>query len=384
MMEFFRSLLSASLTTGSPMETEHALVMLLLLCGLLTYQGNFLRRWPALIIIIGILLAVLTPIHQIDLFWPLITALIIPPFLWQGAVNVTKSGPIETGWMLVIWLGTFSSTAASLILLSGLPLSNALLLSMLAVSLVWFIRELNIERSFLSTIGQISLILLLAEIDIAMTYFRTWLGSLFSGVSLGFVLGFLCILLYRQWYIKAWEIPYFFFWSYLSYGISLLLQVSPIASTLAAALIASAYGFNIGLWKSNKDIPSLTNTPVFLIVSSLVWLILGWQAEAIIIPTSLPGVPAALLILLAGVLITRKIHPRLEYDTWLRLLQKGLSVLLLLTGGILLWPRQAYLTTFSVELALIGSIFLIFLVRETVRPIFDFIGIHLDWPNVEG
>ena len=383
MMEFFRSLFSISLTTGSPMETEHGLVMLLLLCGLLTYQGNFLKRWPVLIITAGILLAVLTPVHQIDLFWPLISALIIPPFLWQGAVNVTKSGPIETGWMLVIWLGTFSITTASLTVLSELPLSNALLLSMLAVSLLWFIRELNIERSFLSTIGQITLVLLLAEIDIAMTSFPTWLGSLISGVSLGFLLGFLSILLYRRWYIKAWEIPYFFFWSYLSYGISLLLQVSPIASTLAAALIAAAYGYNTGLWQNDKEFPNLTSTPVFLIVSSGVWLLLGWQAEAIIIPGSLPGVPAALLILLAGVLITRKFYPRLEYDTWLRLLQKGINTLLLLTGGILLWPRQAYLTTFSVELALIGSVFLIFLIRETVRPIFDFIGIRLDWPHVE-
>ena len=205
MIEIINSFVSFAQNSGSLLETEHGLVMLLLLYGLLTTNSeNKLLRWVPGVIVAGILLSIFTPIHEIELFWPVITALVVPPYLWQAAVAVTKSGPRRRQWGILVWGATLILVVLSLRLFSGLPLSNALLIGFLAVTLVWYFRELNAERSYLSTLGLIALAALLVEIDVEVVSLQLWIGTLFSGVAIGFAVGFFGIYLYRRLKSKTW------------------------------------------------------------------------------------------------------------------------------------------------------------------------------------
>jgi hypothetical protein len=69
----------------------------------------------------------------------------------------------------------------------------------------------------------------------------------------------------------------------------------------------------------------------------------------------------------------------LKEDRWIRLLRKETGVLLLLLGGILFWPQQAFLTTISVEIALLAALFLIILLRVSIKTLFELIGVQFSW-----
>ena len=45
--------------------------------------GQEIEYPMAFVILGGILLSLVTPVHEINLFWPVITALVVPPFLWE-------------------------------------------------------------------------------------------------------------------------------------------------------------------------------------------------------------------------------------------------------------------------------------------------------------
>jgi hypothetical protein len=382
MIDLLKDLLSGGLFGGDLLETEHALVMLLLLYGLLTYRGPRLMKWVPAAIVAGILLSVFTPIHQITLFWPIITALVVPPFLWQSAVAVTRSGPLRRNLSLAVWVVTLLLVALSLRLLSGLPFSNALLIGILAVTLVWYYRELNVERSYLSTIGLITLVLLLVEIDIAVLSVRYWLGTLASGLAVGIAMGFLGLEIYRRLRRQQFKGGFFIVWGYLAYLIGLALGTSAIAVTLAAALVVAAYGFSIGLWNKPEDIPVPANTPAFFFLAAGIWMILGWQAHTTPQFSILPGVLAALAAIAAAILVVGRSTLAGDGESRLMgLVRKETGVLLLLLGSIILWPAEAFVTTISVEMALLIAAFLIVLLRFVLVPLFDLLGIELSWPT---
>ncbi|MBN2044229.1 MAG: hypothetical protein JW757_04340 [Anaerolineales bacterium] len=370
-------------STGTLLETEHGLVMLLLLYGLLTFRDQKVSRWVPLVIIGGILLSLLTPVHGINLFWPVITALIVPPFLWQAAVAVTKSGPLGRRWSLGIWLIMLILITLSLRIFSQLPVSNAMLLSILTVTLVWYFREFNVERSYLSTIGLITLVILLVEIDLVLVSLRLWLGTLISGAAVGIAIGFLGIAIFRRIKKIKSKNAFFFAWAYVAYLIGLAFETSAIATTLAAALVVSTYGFSIGLWYSQREIPVPSNFRFFFYLATLTWLVLGWQAHTKINVTSLTGIVPVLVVVTIGILVIQKLTPISTENRWGRLLRKEGGVFLLLFGAILFWPQQAFLTTISVEIALGTAILLIVLLRFTLKPLFDMIGIPLSWPDKE-
>ncbi len=372
------------LSSGTLLDTEHGLVMLLLLYGLLTFREAKVARWVPVVILGGILLSLFTPVHEINLFWPVITGLVVPPFLWQSAVAVTKSGPLRWQWGLALWVITLVLVAASLVLLGGLPVSTALLLGVLAVTLVWYFRELDVERSYLSTIGLITLVVLLVEIDLALVSLRLWLGTLLSGASIGFLIGFLGIFIFRRLKQYKWKNSFFFVWAYVAYMVGLVFDTSVMATTMAAALVVSTYGFSIGLWHGKKDVPVPSNFPVFFYLSAAVWLALGWQAHTVLYPVSLFGILPALLVITISILVIRKLSPISAENRWTRLLRKEIGVFLLLIGAVLFWPQQAFLTTISVEIALVTAVLLIILLRVAIGPIFDFLGIRLSWPDKEG
>jgi hypothetical protein len=322
---------------------------------------------------------VFTPLHEINLFWPVITGFIAPPFLWQAAVGVAKSGPVRRQWSLLIWVITLVLVTFSLSFFSKLPFSNALLMGVLAVTLVWYFRELNVERSYLSTIGLVALVVLLVEIDLAVLSLRSWLGTLASGTAVGIAVGFVGIYLFRRVKQRKWKNVFFFGWTYVAYLAAIAIDTSAIAATLATALVVSTYGYSIGLWRRSGDIPVPSNTPFFFYLAAGVWITLGWQAHAVLSLTSLSGIFPVLVIVAISVLVIRKIAPILKEDRWIRLLRKETGVLLLLLGGILFWPQQAFLTTISVEIALLAALFLIILLRVSIKTLFELIGVQFSW-----
>ncbi|NIW48377.1 MAG: hypothetical protein GWN30_27590 [Gammaproteobacteria bacterium] len=369
------------LTTGSLLETEHGLVMLLILYGLLTYRGEKLSRWVAPVIVVGVLLSVFTPVHEVTLFWPVITGLVVPPFLWQGAVAITKSGQLRSRLNLLVWFLTIFLVTFSLLQFSGLPLSNALLLGILAVTLVWYVRERNVDRTYLSTLGLIALVVLLVEVDLAVVSLRFWLRNLVSGAAIGFGLGFLGVYLYRK-FRKHLKKNYFFFaWAYLTYLVGILLGTSAIATTLAAALVVAIYGFSIGLWITPRSIPVPSKSPFFFYLASFIWIILGWQANTTVEISEFGGILAAMAVITAGILVARRMAPISSENSFFRLVRKEVRVFLLLLGSVLFWPDQAFLTTISVEIALAAAILLVILLRYSIQPVFDLMGVQLSWPS---
>jgi hypothetical protein len=73
--------------TGSPLELEHALIMLLLLVGLLSIRGNY-RRYVPWVIVGGVALSLFTTTHIIEPAWPILSALIVPPFAVAGGTTL--------------------------------------------------------------------------------------------------------------------------------------------------------------------------------------------------------------------------------------------------------------------------------------------------------
>jgi hypothetical protein len=375
-------LLNAIFSSGVLLDTEHGLVMLLLLYGLLTYRGPGLK-WVPVVIVGGILLSLFTPVHEIDLLWPAATALIVPPFLWQGAVAVTKSGPLRSRPGLLVWSATLLLISLSLWFFGGLAVSNALILGILAVTLVWYFRELEVERSYLSTVGLITLVVLLVEIDLALYSWQIWLGTLASGIAIGLAVGFLGVYLLRKAKSFKWRNAFFFAGAYAAYLTGLLFETSAITTTLASALVISTYGLSTGLWERRKDIPVPSSFLFFFLLGSAIWILLGWQAHTSLTPASLYGILPALAVIAISILILRKLAPVSSENRWIRLIRKETGVFLLLLGSILFWPQQAFLSTLSVEIALVTAALLIILLRKAINPLLDLIGVDHNWSEIE-
>jgi len=88
-----------------------------------------------------------------------------------------------------------------------------------------------------------------------------------------------------------------------------------------------------------------------------------------------------MVVITLGVLISRRVAPVSAENHVLRLVRKEVRVLLLIFGGLLFWPREAFLTTLSVEIALVAAVLLVVLLRYSLQPIFDLIGVQLSWPS---
>ncbi|GMR11496.1 MAG: hypothetical protein BMS9Abin28_2329 [Anaerolineae bacterium] len=379
MIEFLEEFFGSALVPGDPLEAEHGLVMLILLYGLLIYRGLH-RRWIPFVVFSGILLSIFTPIHQIQLFWPVVTGLVVPPLLWQAAVNVSMTGPIRRGWGFVIWLSTLVVVVLTLRIIGSYPLPLDLLIGALTLSLVWYFRERLSERTYLSTLGLIALAVLLVEVDLSLQNLQPRLGSLLSGFFIGIVLGFIAIRLSRQRRIMQRAGFFFLGWAYVSYLVGLVLGTSAIASTLAASLVVTTYGFSAGLWNRESVIPQPGNSTAFIVMAAGVWLLLGWQAHTTVEALELLVIPIVVLIITLGILLTRRFAPLQMEDRWPRLVRKETGVILLLLGSLLFWPAEASLSMLELGISLLAGVLLIVLVRVTIRALVDTIGVSPRWP----
>jgi len=167
---------------GSPLELEHALIMLLLLVGLLSIHGKY-KRYVPWVIIGGVALSMFTPIHIIEPAWPIISALVLPPLLWQVALRLSTTRPSFSWRTLLAWLLMIILIGLALSLGGKVSLANALLMGILAASLMWQLRERATDSSDLGAFGQLTLALLLVEVDVALPPLGPFLGSRFSGAA---------------------------------------------------------------------------------------------------------------------------------------------------------------------------------------------------------
>jgi hypothetical protein len=380
MTAILNEFMSSLQVTDGLLETEHALVMLLLLFGLLIFKRKPLDKWVPAVVLSGIGLSLITPINSINFLWPVITAIIVPLLMWQAALAVAHSGPLRRSWSLLIWLFVLTGVSASLFFISGKPFAYALLIGILAVTLVWYFRELKVERSYLSTLGLISLAVLLLEIDVAVVSPRSWVGTLIAGIAFGLVVGFTGIYFFRRMKQPVWS-GFFIVLAYAAYGVGLIFGVSPITSTLAAALAVATYGYSTRLWPDRDSIPEPGNSTFFFALGSVVWLLLGWQAHTEPAIPGMGGILIAMLVITVGILVIRNQVPLSEENRWARLLRKEVRVLLLLVGASLYWPLETTLTAWNVEIALLSAALLLILLRETIKPVFDLFGVELNWPS---
>ncbi|MEJ2758580.1 MAG: hypothetical protein P8046_08890 [Anaerolineales bacterium] len=167
----------------------------------------------------------------------------------------------------------------------------------------------------------------------------------------------------------------------MAYLVGLVMGTSAIATTLAAGLVVTTYGYSIGLWYSAKSIPVPADTPFFFYLAALLWVLLGWQAHTQVDPASLGGLVGAAVVIAMGVAFIRRVAPLGAGNRLQRLLRKETRVVLLLFGGLLFWPKEAFLSSVSVEIALAAAIGLILLLRYALQPIFELAGVQLSWPS---
>jgi len=142
------------------------------------------------VIVGGVALSMFTPTHIIKPDWHILSALILPPLIWQVAIRLASVRPAFSWRSLLAWLLTIILIGLALNFWGKVLLASALLISVLAAGLMWQLRERAIGSSDLGAFGQLTLALLLVEVDVALHPLGPFLGSLFSSAALGLFLGF--------------------------------------------------------------------------------------------------------------------------------------------------------------------------------------------------
>jgi hypothetical protein len=363
----------AQQTAGSTLELEHALIMLLLLVGLLSIQREQ-RRFVPWVILAGVALSLLTPIHELDMTWPLISALVLPPLLWQVAVRLAVVRAEFTLRAGLAWLLTSLLFGVALGVGAGVPPSSALLLGVLATSLMWQVRERVTGSTELGAFGQLALALLLVEVDVMLNPPGSLLGNVFGGATLGLLLGYMGVRVALR--LPSGDARNYFCLglAYLAYAAGLVIGVSPVVTTTMTALMVAVYGYNGGLWPSAAMLPApLNRLGVFALMAG-VFLLLGWQAHVPLTITRFAGIGLGMVAAATGIIIGRWLVP-LPGETTLPLPQalfrKERKVALLMLGTFLLWPRGVFLEVWPLAWALLLALVTMFALRVLPNVVFD-------------
>ena len=179
---------TSSLVTSNPLDVEHALTLLLLLVGLLSIEGKQ-RRFVPWVILAGIIIALATPTHTIDPIWPVLTAILVPILMWHVALRMATARFVWVWRRGLVWLLIAMMFGAALYIGSNQDIGSTLLLCVVAVSLIWQVREQSSERTYLGAFGLLAVALLLAEVDLTLHSIGTWLSALLLGRLLAFIDG---------------------------------------------------------------------------------------------------------------------------------------------------------------------------------------------------
>jgi len=368
---------------GSPLELEHALIMLLLLVGLLSIHGKY-KRYVPWVIIGGVALSMFTPIHIIEPAWPIISALVLPPLLWQVALRLSTTRPAFSWRTLLAWLLMIILIGLALSLGGKVSLANALLMGILAASLMWQLREHATGSSDLGAFGQLTLALLLVEVDVALHPLGPFLGSLFSSAALGLFLGFVGVRLAPRFPAGKTRNLFYLGLIYFAYLAGVLIGISGVTMATMTGLVVASYSYSVGLWPSKEVWPAPLNQGWVFILMAGTWLLLGWQAHVPLTAVHITGIGLVLLAAAFGVLVGRWLDPLPEVPIQplpQSLVRKEGKVFLLLLGVLLLWLQEAELTLFPLAVALLAALVIIFILRIVIYQVLDMVGIELQWPG---
>jgi hypothetical protein len=380
---------------GDALTLEHALTMLLLLVGLLSIQREQ-RRFVPLVILAGVALSLFTPFHNLGIAWPLILALVLPPLLWQVAVRLATVHSQFTARNWLSWLVTIMLIGLALGTGARIRPASALLLGILAASLVWQVRERAAGGTELGTFGQLALALLLAEVDVALHPLGPFLGSLFAGAGLGVLLGYAGVRVALR--LSEGDARNYFCLglAYVAYLIGALIGGSGVVTATMTGLMVVIYGCKVGLWPSMEILPApLDRLGVFVLMAG-VFLLLGWQAH---IPLTAPrvlgiglGLVAAAIGIVLGRLVSATETSASSLPTLSRrdkgntiqaqaeeagqlmgraLFRKERKVFLLLLGTLLLWPQEAIVEPWSLMVALVAALLVVLILRVLPIPVFE-------------
>jgi len=368
---------------GNPLELEHALIMLLLLMGLLSIQGKF-RYYVPWVIVGGVAISLFTPTHSIKLAWPILSALILPPFLWKVSINLASVRPTFNRRSLLAWLLTVILIGLALSIGGKMLLAGALLIGVLAASLMWQLRERDTGRSELGALGQLTLALLLVEVDIVLHPLGPFLGSLFSGAALGLVLGFIGVRLVSRLPTGKARNLFYIGLIYLAYLVGVIIGTSGVTMAIMTGLIVASYSFSMGLWPTKEAWPAPLNRDWIFLLMAGSWLLLGWQAHVPLTTVHATGIGFVLVASAFGVLAGRYIAPMpesLAQPLRQALIRKQGKVFLLLLGVILMWPQEAVLTLVPLAVALVAALVVILILRSVINQVFYMAGIKQRWPE---
>lgn len=369
--------------SGSPLELEHALIMLLLLMGLLSIYGKH-RRYVPWVIVGGVAMSLFTPTHFIELAWPILSALVLPPLLWQMSINLASIRPAFSRRSLLAWLLTVILIGLALSIGGKVLLASALLIAVLAASLMWQLRVRATGSSDLGTFGQLTLALLLVEVDVVLHPLRPFLASLLSGAGLGLFLGFVGIRIARRFPVGKDHNLFYLGLIYLAYLSGVMIGNSGVTVAIMTGLVVASYSYSVGLWPTQEKWPKpLNNGWIFMLMAGS-WLYLGWQAHVPLTSVRVTGIGFVLVAAAFGVLASRWLAPMpesLAQPLPQALSRKEGKVFLLLLGVLLLWPQEAVLTPIPLAVALLAALVVILILRIVIYQVFDLAGIELRWPD---
>jgi len=368
---------------GDALMLEHALTMLLLLVGLLSIQGEQ-RRYVPWVVLAGVALSLFTPVHTLSIPWPIISALVLPPLLWQVAVRLATAHSDFTWRAWLAWILTALLIGLALGVGAKVPPAGAVLVGILAASLMWQVRERVVGSTELGAFGQLALAFLLVEVDVILHPLDLFLGSLFVGASLGLILGYVGVRLAFR--LPAGDARNYFCLglAYVAYLAGALIGGSAVVTAAVTALMVSVYGYNVGLWPTTQMLPTPLKRSGVFVVSTGIFLLLGWQAHVPLTAGRVAGIGLGVVAAAIGIMLGRWLAPLPEEATLplhQAFLRKERKVALLLVGTLLLWPQEAFLEPRPLALALLGALVAIFLLRFMLDPVFDLFEIERRPPD---
>lgn len=370
---------------GGTLTLEHALVMVLLLVGLLSVRREQ-RRYVPWVVLVGVALSLLTPVHTLDFTWPIVSALVLPPLLWQIAVYLATARPALTHKAWLAWPLTALPIGLALVVGARLPLTSALLLGVLAASLMWQVRERVTGSTDLGAFGQLALALLLAEVDVALHPLGPFLGSLFAGAVLGLLLGYLGVRIALRLAEGEARNLFCLGLAYLAYLAGTLMGGSGVVTAAMTGLTVAIYGYNVGLWPASAALPRPLNRPVVFVLMAGAFLLLGWQAHVPLTVARAAGIGLGLVGAGLGVFVGRWLVPVPEEATLSlpqALWRKQRKVFLLLLGSLLLWPQGAALEPQPLAVALLAALVTILILRTLLYPVFSVLGVEIQQPETD-
>jgi hypothetical protein len=267
-----------SQAAGSALVLEHALIMLLLLVGLLSIHREQ-RHYVPWVVLAGVALSLFTPVHSPALAWPLISTLVLPPLLWQVAVRLATAQFIFAWRAGLAWLLTALLIGLALSVGVRVPPASTLPLGILAASLLWQVRERVTGSTDLSAFGQLTLALLLAEVDVILHPLGPFLGGLFVGAGLGLLLGYIGVRVALRLPVGEPRNLFCLGLAYLAYLVGAMPSASGVVTAAMTALMIAVYGYNVGLWPTIAALPAPLNRRGIFLVMTGTQLLLGWQAS---------------------------------------------------------------------------------------------------------